>query len=447
MKIYYVLLVFVCVSLFSSCGKAPAKELPSKKSNPSMTESRSSEESDESSAAKLVDADEFSKIFSNTVHQPEVKSEELQVDDGRKFFKSGAFVQNKFDNQEFIESTPPSSSLASDVVNSTKYSWLPNWSFSGKGGVRLPDAVISQDKSLIAVLDNVSSQGKAVSTLLVLINAYNFNINGIFYFSGKFLSQVKFIPSTTKVVVWEKSQKDLNSGSLHIIDLKTGKISLSSQPISASSANFAITKNGEKLILKPGSKKSKLYLFELKSFDQMPTPIECNQKEGLTVISPDDSQFALIGKNEIEVFKFSDNMKLKEIPINLKSLPNAALCIENNIFAMLSYQNPLNLVVDNSLKQLSPLAGRKLFFRDDVKAIVFEEYKNKAVSIIDLKSLKKLDSFSPEKLKPKTKGDALLLSYLPQHKKYLLFDGQGNMSLFYRPGRRWRKTLIFSQKQ
>ena len=447
MEIYYILSLSIFVCLLSSCGKAPTKKIPSQKNKPPIIQNTSPEKGDKNTGTNLVDADEFSKAFSKTVHQPDTKKVKGQIDDGSKFFKLGQFVKNRFKNQEFQTFTPLATSLASTVVSPSKYSWLPNWDFSGKGGVRLPAAEISKDNSLIAILENVTSPNKKISTVLVLINAYNFNINAIHYFHEKSLSSLKFIPNSSKIIVWEKKQPDENSGFLHLINLKTGKFYLSTKSINAASANFAITNNGEKLILKANSKKSKLYLFDIKNFDQMPKTISCNQKEGQTVITPDDSLFALIGKKEIEIFKFSDNMKLKNIPLNLTSPPDAAIFIDKNMFAMLSYKHPLNLLVDNSLKQLTPSAGGKLFFRDDVKAIVFEEYKNKAISIIDLQSLKKIDSFSPEKLKPKTKGNALLLAYLPQHKKYLVLDNQGNMSLFYRPGKRWRKRLIFSPER
>lgn len=445
MNKYYPLVLIMIVTLCVSCGKAPVSE--KKKSSANILKI-SNEESDAAKGdTKLVDADEFSKAFSATVHQPPPTSLKAAIDDGSKFFKSGDLVQNRFNNQEFQKCVSPESSMAGMVGAKTKYSWLPHWSFSGKGGVRIPSSAISEDKSLIAVLENVSVGDGITSTVLVLINTYNFNINAIYYFPGKLLSKIKFLPATPAAIVWEESRESENSGVLHAINLRTGKITASSQIVHASTANFAVNGDGTKMVLKTGNRKKNIYLFDLENLGQMPKSIDCVQEEGAVAISKDDSFFALAGRTEIEVFKFSDNMKLKDIKVNLKSVPDDFLFIGNNIFAMLSYMQPFFLVADNIPKQLSALAGRKLFFRDDIKAIVFEEYKNKAISIIDLKSLQALDSFSPEKLKPKTKGGAVLLTYLPHHKKYLLLDNQGNLSLFVRPGKRWRKDLIFSAEK
>jgi len=445
MNKYYFMAVTIFLVLSISCGKAPVPT--EKKSKLEIIKNKSQQDILNKSESKLVDADEFSKAFSQSVRQIDEGAVEKKVDDGSLFFKSGALVQNRFSNQEFQESVPPKLSMAAEVGCSKKFSWLPNWSFSGKGGVRIPYGVISDDKSLIALLDNVSSEEGKTSTLIVLINTYNFEINAIYYFPGKFFSKIKFLSSSSLAVLWEKNQDIKNSGNLHTVNLQTGKIIASSKPVSSSKVNFAINGNDKKLILKTGNRKKTLYLFDLENLDQMPKSIECDQEEGAVAVSKDSSLFALAGRKKIEIFKFSDNMKFKDIKIELKAIPDDFMFIDNNIFALLSYMQPFYLVADDTAKELCALAGRRLFFRDDIKAIIFEEYKNKAISMIDLKSLRNLDSFSPEKLKPKTQGGAVLLTYLPHLKKYMLLDDQGNLSLFYRPGKRWRKNLIFSAEK
>ena len=144
-------------------------------------------------------------------------------------------------------------------------------------------------------------------------------------------------------------------------------------------------------------------------------------------------------------FKFSDKLKLKEIKTDLEEIPDDLIFVnDNNTLAMLSYMKPFYLFTDGAPKKLCDLSGRKLFFRKDINSIIFEESKNKSISILDLKTLEKVDTFSPEKLKPRTLGSALLLGYLPHIEKYMVLDRKGNLSLFYRPGKRWRKRLIFA---
>ena len=448
MKQYYLLSTGIFIILLSACGKTPSSPATKDTAKKKIIQSTADQiQANSTAKPDIVDADEFSKAFSKAVYRSEEKSVEQPVDNGDKFFQSGEFVQNKFSNQDFKENSLPPASLAATLKTPQNYSWLPHWDFSGKGGVRIPDAAISTDKSLIAILDNVSSHKGQSSTLIVLINTYNFNINAIYYFQGHQFTKVKFVSSQPELVVWEQNQQGEKSGVLHLIDLKKGKIAGSSGIINALSANFALSNDGKTIILKPLAGKQKLYLFSVDALSQTPLSLKCDQKDGIITVSKNSEFFSLIGEKEIEIFKFSDKRKLKNIQINLQAVPDDAICIDNNKFAMLSYNSPLLVVINEDPKKICDLAGRRLFFRDDNQTIVFEEYKNRAISIADLKRLELIDSFSPEKLKPTTKGGALLLSYLPQIERYMVLDNQGNLSLFYRPGRRWRKEVIFSAEK
>ena len=447
MKQLYLLSICFLILFFSGCGdsstSSDSKKTKALQQGNSEPSSHSSDESTD-----LVDADEFSKAFSNNVYVSEEQTDKDVIDDGSDFFQSGKLVQNKFTNQDFQENVPPTSSLAGSLQNSLRYSWLPHWDFSGRGGAQLPDAALSSDKSLLAILENVSPRQGKLSTLLVLINTYNFQINSVYYFYGKQFTKVAFVPTCSELVVWEQEQgEDVESGLLHLIDLKNGEIRDSSKEVKASSANLAVSSDGEFVILKPLNGSQKLFLFSVDKMSEMPAPIQCNQTSGVVAVTEGSEYFCLIGKDEVEIFKFSDRSKLKDIKLDLQEVPDDAICIGSDKFAMLSYRAPLVVALDDGPKKICDLAGRKLCFRDDNQTIIFEEYKNRAVSIADLKSLEIIDSFIPEKLKPVTKGGALLLAYLPHIDRYMLLDTQGNLSLFYRPGRRWRKQLIFTAEK
>jgi hypothetical protein len=446
MNKYYLIVSAIFLALSLSCGKNPNVS-GKKNSHPDKKVTEHIKDNSPNKDVKLVDADEFAKAFSRTLQHPVEEVHKETKSGGSAFFQAGALVKNRFSNQLFKQNTPPDTSLAAKIGGDKHFSWLPKWDFSGKGGVRIPDSTISSDNSLIAVLNNVSGDDEVISTLLVLINTYNFNINAIYYFPGKLLTKIKLLSSLPGAVVWEKKQKGDASGQLHTVDLLSGKITGSSKNVNSDIVNFAIRGDDKKMLLKTGNRKKVIYLFDLEHIANMPESIECTQEEGRLAVSGDNSLFALAGKKSIEIFKFSDNMKLEDIGITLKTVPDCFIFTDDNTFAMLSYMQPFFLVTDGAAKQLSPSSGRRLFLRNDIHAIAFEEYKNKAISLVDLKSLEKIDSFSPEKLKPKTHGSALLLTYLPHLKKYLLLDSLGNLSLFYRPGKKWRKNLIFSAEK
>jgi hypothetical protein len=69
------------------------------------------------------------------------------------------------------------------------------------------------------------------------------------------------------------------------------------------------------------------------------------------------------------------------------------------------------------------------------------------ISVFDLKKLALISSFNPQRVKPKTRGEADFVGYLPHVKRFLELDSKGNLFLFHLPGRKWRKKVIFSAKR
>ena len=436
------------IPLLSSCGeKTTNKETTIEKA----TEQPSSPIPTQKKKENLVNAEDFSKAFSTTTATEEPADTNIgntktnPVDNGSRYFTKGILAKHKFSNDDFQSNTPPQNSLAGKIENKEKYSWLPNWDFSSKGGVRLPDADLSPDKSLIALIDNVSSPESNTSSLIVLINTYNFKINAIYFFSGKFFTKVRFVKGKKELIVWEKIQDEAGGGRLHCISLKNGKIKSSTEHIKALSVSFAVNEKRGILIVKTSNDNKKIYLFKISDLTQTPESLKCSQTKGTVAVSPDLTRFALAGSDGIEVFKFSDNMRLKFIKTKTENIPDSFIFISNDIFATLSYSNPLYIVAEDKAKSLCPQSGRKLFYRKDINSIVFEKYIYKAIAVINLKTFETTGSFVPQKLKPKTLGDAVLIGYLPHLKKYIVLDDQGNMALYYRPGRRWHKKAIFTR--
>ena len=445
----YILFLVSLLVLSVSCGKS-SDESTDKKKNTSGTAVISespTEENVTSDNSETVDPDEFSKAFSKGPVIEETPKNEPLSDDGSRYFKKGHLAENRFENSEFLENTPPKASLADKVGGEEKYSWLPNWDYSGKGGVHLPAAAISSDKSLLALLENVPSGREGVkSTLLVLINTYNWNINAIYYYPGKLFSKIEFQKETPSVIVWEAPQKESKEGFLHSVNLRNGEIIASSTPVKAASVDFAIRgEGGDEMILKTGNKKSTLYVFNRESLDKTPQTVKCDQAEGRIAVPPDNTLFAFAGKDKIELFKFSDYLKLKDIPLNIKDTPECFIFAgDNKTFALMSYMKPCSLISDNVSTELCEMSGRAIFYNAPMHNLCYEEYKNRTIKILDMQTMETVGEFSPEKIKPKTLGNALLADYLPHLQKYMIMDMNGNLSLFYKPGKRWRKRLIFS---
>ena len=449
-------LLSVASILLLSCGKEKSSGTADKKlSATSCQAEQRTAFPDNEKSSRVVDADKFSSAFTDISSHPsgadqnQDKSGTIHAGSGlsKKYFDCGALAENRFFNGDFLQNELPAGCTAARVGGENKYSWLPHWNYTGKGGVMIPDADISSDKSLIAILENVSGTGESLSTLLVLIDTYRFDIRAIYFFESRNLTTIRFVPGTLSAVVWCSRQNEDGdlppSGHLIKINLADGRVLSESLPLEAESANFAVSKGAEKIVLKAGDGKNSLYLFSSADLRAQPVQTECSQKSGKVAVSGDSGLFAFAGKEKLEIFKFSDNMKLKDIPATAGAIPDDFIFAGKNIFAELSYSQPVLLISRDETAEICPSGGSILFFRGETNTLLFEQYMNRAIALFDLKTLKITDTFIPEKLKPKTVGHAVLLDYLPGIDKYILLDNNGNLSLYYKPGRRWKKSVVF----
>ena len=164
----------ICLTGIAGCGEnAPAKVNPTVKKIKQATDSTEKNED-------VLSPDEFSQSFKKPSYHNQQTTTGKLPEKEKLPYKINSLEKCPFANNDFQEQKPPAKSSATKLRQDKNYFWLPRWHFVGKGEVYLPGADISEDRSLLAILETVpGGPEKKQGTMIILINTYNWNISRI----------------------------------------------------------------------------------------------------------------------------------------------------------------------------------------------------------------------------------------------------------------------------
>ena len=394
---------------------------------------------------KLLTADEFSEAFSKPKYKNNIDPEKKETKQEKLPYSIDELGSSVFDHADYKEVETPAKTLAFSLLNKHRYSWLPNWHFVGKGGVLLPGAAMSEDNSVLAILETVKHKTND-GTMVVLINTYNWTIARIHYFKDKLITKVFFRPERKQMILWEESQNDKVNKKIHLIKIKSGKIISTSRDIKNTLSGIAIDPHGNNIYLKTNNNQKSLYIFDINKLTAKPDKRKCSAQEGNIAVSK--NRLIFIGKEKLTEYKLENHQKILGLDNESGVIPEVITFLENDEkFAFSSYMNPVTIVAGEKSKQLSKAAGHIIFYRKDIDILVFGEYKNRQLNFFSMQKFDNVAKLIPAKIKPKTKAGALFLSFLPHMDRYMILDTMGTLSLYYKPGKKWRKKIIFSAKK
>lgn len=406
------------------------------------TEKKEAEEQEEN---KLLTAEEFSKAFSKPTFKNTLDSEKEKVDNTLPYVVDG-LGDSPFDNDEYKSVEIPQGSLAASIKQQHKYSWQPKWQFTGKGGILIPAVAISKDLSMMAILENVPHENGKTGTMIVLINTYTWTVSRIHYFKDLLFTKIFFCPGRKQILVWEESQNDKLLRKILLINAGSGKIIAASRDINDPLAAIAMDPAGNNIFLKTLNDFKSLYVFEIEDITKKPAKRNCFANEGSIAVSENSLAFA--GKEKIVFYKLDNNQKIFEMENKSGDIPeNISFLGDGEKLAFSSYMKPLTISVGRKSKQISDMTGKVIFYRKDLDMLAFEEYKNRQITFFSIPKMETVAELVPAKIKPKTVAGALFLTYLPHMERYVVLDTQGTLCLYHKPGRKWRKKVIFSAKK
>ena len=446
MKTLSVLLAVFLLLTALSCGKAPARQKKSseKKKISSLKKESNNTAKEKPAEEKILDAEEFRKAFSTPKYRNKRTSEAKPLEPLP--YTIDGLEKSAFDNAEFKDQKALKHSSAGKLRKKHLYSWLPLWHYTGSGGVSLPDAAISSDLSLLAILETVPRGTVDKGTMIILINTYNWTVLRIHYFKDHLFTRVLFVPEQDNLIVWEETQHNKKHRKIHSIDIESGSLISSSRDISDALSGIALDPYGKQLFLKTSNGKKSIYVFSTLDLEEKPAKRKCNQEAANIAVS--NNRLVLAGKEKIITYKLSFNQKMAEVENKFGFIPeNIIFAGGTDKLAFSEYMKSVFVLIGSQTKELSKTAGHVIFYRKDIDILAFEEYRRRQIVFVKMSDFAQISTLIPERIKPKTKAGALFLSYLPHIEKYIVLDTKGNLCLYHQPGKKWRKKIIFSAKK
>jgi hypothetical protein len=460
--VVYFFAVSVCLSLLCGCGEKDAVATPSGKDNSvPHPEKRidvleSVGQSDMSSPAKQTkqsagDSDFAKPVFQLKNWDKDVKKPEV-ADEPSNIVREmrAADEKDTFDDLEMALKTPPECLAGKIPSNNEKILWIPKWSFEGVGGVSLPDFSLSQDKSILAVIEITGTREGPNGSRIILFNTYDWHILRIHEFPENKITKLCFISERNRMALWSEKQNSTKKPyELIVTGIDKGGIKSSSHEIRTAITDIASV--GDHVLVKSmADTPENIYCFDSDDISKPARRLDSSNSGGVFAISPDKTRFALAGNKNIEIFESTGLSLIKKIEVDVNYTPeNAVFAGRNDWFAISAYNKPAFFFKDAVRKQFCDLSGHTLNYNSQDKVLFIEKYLNNQISIFEVPDLSEVSDFIPANVNPKTKGYALFTDYLEHQNKYAMMDSYGNLCLYakYLKSKKWKKKIILSSKK
>lgn len=316
--------------------------------------------------------------------------------------------------------------------------WQPKWYFYGAGKLMIPQIKLSHDKSVIAFIEQIGSQNGPFGSRVVLMSTYTWETIAVHTFKDKKISKFEFGANDT-IYLYTESQKELKQKSTLIkYNLRLNTIT-EKQHLSLSDLSYI---KGLGLCVKfSGSKK--LQLFADESFDDK---FDFTTKNSEGIIAANSGKILLYGDKKLETFKPGIAWPQKSVPIEYRAT-KATIMDADKQSLFLTQNDELVLQVKNHFRKITDKVNGTLFYDKYSGKLFIEKSLKSLLEIYSLPDLLLVESVRLPDIRPRTKGNVLLINYLPHQEKYVVFDSFGNLYLFYQKKDRWSKIILLEAKK
>lgn len=355
-------------------------------------------------------------------------------------------------NQKWDKSTPvPPHSLAAKLkrADGKRIQWAPQRVTGSIPGVRLPDAAISYDQSVLAFAELFGAESGPYGTRIILLNTHDWHILKIIEIKRK-VKKITFAGDTVYLAALCAEQPALEqSGGLSLIRLDSGAEAYFAELPPPSEGDLGAGRSG--CVFLADSQNSGIrYWKPGKPVKTGVIPTAAPAKLGF---SPDGKILAAAnGKGTIELFKMSDFRLLNTVRLPFsQEYPIHQVLFLNNAKDFLCAPDPLS---DRSsfvyrASQIFELKGRSSgsnVITGDGLRILHLKKVNGEIEILESDTLQKITSFMPEHVKPDTHGDPAHVFYLDHARLTAVLDTGGTFYLLCQPkgASKFQKEIIFS---
>ena len=403
------------------------------------------------SAKDNADSEFTSPVFQLKNWDKDVKKPEV-ADDASNIIKESKDPDGKdtFAESEITLKTPPECLAGKLPPSNEKILWTPKWFFEGTGGIRLPAFSLSQDKSVLAIIETTGTHEGPNGSRIILFNTYNWQILRIHEFPENKITKMCFINERNRMALWSEKQTSIKKPyELIVTGIDKGGIKYYSREIKSEITDI-ISFDDHILVKSLADAPESIYCFDSDDISKPAKKLSSSNSGGVFALSPDRTRFALAGNKSIEIFESAGLALIKKTEVDVDYTPeNAVFAGRNDWFAISAYNKPAFFLKDTLKKQFCDISGHTLNYNSADKALFIEKYLNNQISVFEVPDLTEVADLIPANVNPKTKGYALFTDYLEHQNKYLMIDSYGNLCLYakYLKSKKWKKKIILGVKR
>lgn len=438
----------------TGCGEAesPKKETAPEKKNTEIRKTIRKK-------TVIQDSEEGSlKVKVNIKEQknkkPEVKDHSHNIiitDKNDKQTDTSAVSKKEAAIRKTLRTQVPAKSLAAALTplhEGKTIRWSPQWQQDEIRGVRLPAFALSHDKSILLLIETLGEKDGPYASRLIFYNTHTWTIAAVRHLDRTNIRSVTFSPEN-KLYLFSRKQDVLDTqDEILEMDVITGKIT-GRQP--------------EKDVKQLVCGKDFLAVTHLENSPDA-TVVSCYKlNDGMNknriktkntapeiLFSEDSRNLILAGEKELEFFRLPALKKEQgtALPENFRV---SALCqlrdgslllgpVLGSNRQALHYRNGAFVPFGENAEGVFALSGEAEY--------IYSVMSSKGrVVLLHRDDHTEKESFSPEEIRPYTRGNPRALFVLPHLKGLSILDDGGSFYLIYRVEKRFRKEILFSPQK
>lgn len=361
--------------------------------------------------------------------------------------RSNIYKERLKDKRANLAGTPEKCLAVEVADRQYRIDWQPKWHYHGVGGPRLPDAAISPDRSIVALIENTGKPDAPSGSRIVLYNVYNFKVVKIIEQKECKISRICFIPDSASLACFVEAQKCFKQKPrLIIVDLATGE-NIGEAYLPEPVSDMASSLTGE--IVAVRMQNGGISVFNTSDLKTPPRTVkDCQNGKCLTINSDRGQLVAPVG-SQVKMFNLETLRPnaMSEFGLPAGFSPDKIKMIEEQSYILLEKHKKLLYARNLKVRTVADDPDITFDFQPETKTLAVGMLHKQKLQLYTIPGLEELKAVEPGNLRPKTRGDIIMLAFTTKAMNLIVLDNHGNLYLMTKPKRRWEKKLLISAKK
>jgi hypothetical protein len=336
--------------------------------------------------------------------------------------------------------------LASKLEIKEKLSWKPLWKYEGIGGADLPSIALSDDKTLMAIVERTGELSGPNGSRIVVLRTADWKILRIHEIQERKIEKLIFLPEKAEAAVFSSKQSSLKMpNEILKIDLDSGEI-LADKKTKDAVASMAVSGEFLAAFFKPetADRRCELLSIDTESFD-IKDKLATENTNGVVAGDPySQGTFLFAGDKQIEIFDGSKPAPSAKFANTEDAVPSNAIFLgDSGIFCVVYSARGAYIFKDGKTRKIVEKGEFGLDYERSSQKLMVGEFKGNRSVIFSIPSLDEYDAFSVNAIKPKTGSNLIFCASARSNGGYLFGDNFGNVFKCFKSGKKWKKQIIF----